>query len=96
MSDHRTTTAAVHVGQPSPLFPEWARTILYFHGFVGLSTNLTSSRFTYVGHQWGVQLFPRGHVSAREGMVSVALDKFQTSASTLYMISVSEYLRMNS
>ena len=33
---------------------------LYFHGFTGLSRELASSRFTWLGHQWRVFLFPRG------------------------------------
>ena len=73
MSDHPIATVAVHVGQPSPKFQEWARTTLYFHGFVGLSRPLASSRFTCFDHQWIVWLFPRGRNDAEEGMVSVAL-----------------------
>jgi hypothetical protein len=63
--------AAVHVGTPAPNFQDWATTKVYFHGFKELTkTFVNSKRFSCLGHEWIVRLYPfGGHAKQRLGIV---------------------------
>eukprot|EP00956_Cyclotella_meneghiniana_P010908 scaffold15241_cov65-Cyclotella_meneghiniana.AAC.1 len=71
--------ADVHVGEPHD---DWyhaldERVRIHFHNFANLPQEkgmvLKSSKFTCCGHEWYLNLYPRGDSGAREGMISVFL-----------------------
>eukprot|EP00956_Cyclotella_meneghiniana_P021842 scaffold40426_cov21-Cyclotella_meneghiniana.AAC.2 len=74
----------VHVGKADDNWPvEEGCTRVHFHNFADLpqqkGTGINSSKFTCAGHEWFLQLYPRGDLNAMEGMVSVFLGTEFTS-----------------
>eukprot|EP00956_Cyclotella_meneghiniana_P021471 scaffold39184_cov22-Cyclotella_meneghiniana.AAC.4 len=75
--------AEVHVGEPND---DWRRPIetvedrvqVHFHNFADLlqekGTYLESPKFTCAGHEWHLELYPRGAHCANNGMISIFLD----------------------
>eukprot|EP00956_Cyclotella_meneghiniana_P032869 scaffold91862_cov51-Cyclotella_meneghiniana.AAC.6 len=73
----------VHVGKPDDNWPVEERVQVHFHNFADLpqqkGTVLRSPTFTCGGHEWYLELFPRGEQRADEGMISVFLCSDLTS-----------------
>jgi len=69
--------ADVHFGEPSDNWPVEQRVQVHFHNFADLpqqkGTLLKTSKFTCAGHEWFLQLCPRGDRNAEDGMISVFL-----------------------
>ena len=71
--------ADIHIGMPIDgyHFPSEEYITFHFHDFENLSTPkgefIWSPTFSLAGHEWRMQLFPRGSRTATEGMVSVQL-----------------------
>ena len=71
--------ADIHIGMPIDgyHFPSEEYITFHFHDFENLSTPkgefIWSPDFSLVGHEWRIQLFPRGCRRATEGMLSVQL-----------------------
>lgn len=73
MSDYEEDTrsdhyhASVHVGTPGRGFDHWIRTTIYFHMFANLhqarGKYVSSPRFSCLGDEWTVRLYPRGQYS---------------------------------
>eukprot|EP00956_Cyclotella_meneghiniana_P026016 scaffold55476_cov22-Cyclotella_meneghiniana.AAC.2 len=75
--------ADVHVGEPNRNWPLEERVQVHFHNFADLpqerGTEIKSSTFTCGGHEWFLEIFPRGCITAEDGMVSVYLCSDLTS-----------------
>eukprot|EP00956_Cyclotella_meneghiniana_P010909 scaffold15241_cov65-Cyclotella_meneghiniana.AAC.2 len=75
--------ADVHVGEPNDSWPLEERVYVHFHNFADLpqqkGTELQSSKFTCAGHEWYLKLYPKGTMTAKEGMLSVVLCTDSTS-----------------
>eukprot|EP00956_Cyclotella_meneghiniana_P032867 scaffold91862_cov51-Cyclotella_meneghiniana.AAC.4 len=69
--------ADVHVGKANDNWPVEERVQVHFHSFANLphrkGTALTSSTFACAGHEWYLDLYPRGDRRASGGMISVYL-----------------------
>ena len=80
----------VHVGTPPPTahkFKEWGMASISFHGFEGLPSEravpVHSPEFTCSGHKWRLEIFPGGHSTSNEGMVSVYLENLSNTSITI-------------
>jgi hypothetical protein len=73
-----TASSITHVGTPRPGFhEEWVTHKVYFHKFARLSATrdvfVKSPKFTLLGNQWRLEIYPGGSANADEGMVSLGL-----------------------
>ena len=71
------STRRVNVGTPSVSLSGWTTTEVRFNGFADLPSTrndyVMSLRFSCLGHQWSLILYPGGEEQSREGYVAVAL-----------------------
>ena len=76
--------AHIHVGKPNDKWPRVEERVqIHFHNFADLpqqkGTELCSSKFSCAGHEWFLELYPRGDSSTKEGMISIFLGTDLTS-----------------
>jgi hypothetical protein len=80
-----TASSITHVGTPMPGFhEEWLTHKVYFHKFARLSATrdvfVKSPKFTLLGNQWRLEIFPGGRDDSPEGMVSLDLSNMSNKA----------------
>ena len=80
----------IDVGAPPPTahkYKEWRMVSISFHGFEGLPSErdvpVFSPEFTCFGHKWRLKVYPGGHSTSNEGMVSVYLENLSNKSITI-------------
>ena len=68
----------IHVGTPTDDFPLEESVTVHFHDFNSLTIvkneAVESPKFTCAGHEWKFVIYPGGHRSSADGMISVYLE----------------------
>ena len=74
----------VHVGTPSSSVNGWTRTEISFRGFADLpaerNERTDSPKFSCLGHQWRVVLYPGGEEDSDDGYVALFLSNVSNKA----------------
>ena len=87
----------IDVGTPPDGFKTegWTTTVVRFHGFANLTTTrgdyVKSTKFSCLGHQWRLYIYPGGRINSDEGYAAVALsNQLNTTIKIQYGYSVKD------